>query len=111
MNPMVWDSLASLGGLAGVAALITAAATAVAQLRGLRRVQDDTKELKPDHGSSVADQIAHQGEKIDLILKMQSQTAESADRTHELISDRMHMHDIELRDLKKELRDLKQKME
>ena len=103
--------LAQLGGLAGLAALITAVGAAIAPLRGLRRVQDDTKELKPDHGSSVADQITHQGEKIDLILKMQAQTAESADRTHELISDRMHMHDIELRDLKKELRALKQKME
>ena len=95
--------LVELGGLAGLAALITAAGAAIAQVRGLRRVQDDTKELKPDHGSSVADQIAHQGEKIDLILKMQEQTAESAAQTHELLADRLHMHVIEFRDLKKRL--------
>lgn len=100
--------LAELGGLAGLAALITAAGAAIAQLRGLRRVQDDTKELRPDHGSSVADQIAHQGEKIDLILKMQEQTAESADQTHDLISDRLHMHDIELRDIKRDIKGNKQ---
>ena len=47
--------LAELGGFAGVAALLTALAGILVQLRGLRRVREDTAQLQPDHGSSVAD--------------------------------------------------------
>lgn len=46
---------AELGGFAGVAALLTALAGILVQLRGLRRVREDTAQLQPDHGSSVAD--------------------------------------------------------
>ena len=46
-----------LGGLAGVAALLTALAGVIVQLRGLRKVREDTAQLQPDHGSSVADII------------------------------------------------------
>lgn len=48
----------------GLAALITAfgalcasLAGVLVQMRGLRRVREDTAQLQPDHGSSVADKI------------------------------------------------------
>lgn len=43
-------SLIGLGGFAGIAALITSIA-------GLLRIKRDTKQLQPDHGSSLADKI------------------------------------------------------
>lgn len=104
------NGLAELGGFAGLAALITAAAGVLVQLRSLRKVREDTAQLQPNHGSSLADEIArqgheitHQSEKIDLILRTVDRINESADQTHGLISDRLHMHDIELRDIKKQL--------
>ena len=51
-------TLAQLGGLAGLAALLTAIGGVIVQLRGLRRVRQDTIQLQPDHGTSVADAIA-----------------------------------------------------
>ncbi len=95
------NTLADLGGLAGVAALITAAAGVIVQLRSLRSLRDDTRELRPDHGSSLADRVTGIDEKIDLIAESQRQMSRSATETHSLIADRLHMHDIEIRDIKK----------
>ena len=50
MTPLV-----ELGGLAGVAALLTALAGIFAQLHQTRKLREDTVQLQPDHGSSVAD--------------------------------------------------------
>ena len=50
MTPLV-----ELGGLAGVAALLTALVGVLAQLRQTRKLREDTAQLQPDHGSSVAD--------------------------------------------------------
>ena len=96
-------TLAQLGGLAGLAALLTAIGGVIVQLRGLRRVRQDTIQLQPDHGSSVADRVHAMDEKLDLVIQGQKQTADSADQVHELISSRLRMHDIELRDIKKRL--------
>ena len=96
-------TLAQLGGLAGVAALLTAIGGIIVQLRGLRREREDTIQLQPDHGTSVADRVHTMDEKLDLVIQGQKQTAENADRVHELISSRLRMHDIELRDIKKRL--------
>ena len=52
MTPLV-----ELGGLAGVAALLTALAGIFAQLRQTRKLREDTAQLQPDHGSSVADLV------------------------------------------------------
>ena len=49
----VLDALVALGGLGGLGALVTSLATLVKT----RRIREDTRELKPDHGSSVADKI------------------------------------------------------
>lgn len=46
------EHLVALGGFAGLAALITA-------LAGFVRIKKDTKQLQPDHGSSLADKIDH----------------------------------------------------
>ena len=52
MTPLV-----ELGGLAGVAALLTALAGIFAQLHQTRKLREDTVQLQPDHGSSVADLV------------------------------------------------------
>lgn len=96
--------LAELGGFAGLAALITAATGILIQLRSLRKVREDTAQLQPDHGTSVADKVNAISKQLDLIQSAQEQTAHSAEAVHELITDRLHMHDIELRDIKRELR-------
>ena len=46
---------ADLGGMAGLAALLTALVGVLAQLRQTRKLREDTAQLQPDHGSSVAD--------------------------------------------------------
>lgn len=58
-GPEVTDLLAAVGGLGGLGALITSLATLVKT----RQVHDDTSQLRPDHGSSVAD-------KVDLVLDL-----------------------------------------
>lgn len=52
MNDLL-ASLIALGGLGGIGALITGIATFIKA----SRVKDDTAELRPDHGSSMADQV------------------------------------------------------
>ena len=96
-------TLAQLGGLAGLAALLTAIGGVIVQLRGLRRVREDTIQLQPDHGTSVADRVHDMDEKLDLVIQGQKQTVDSSDQVHELILSRLRMHDIELRDIKKRL--------
>lgn len=98
-------TLAELGGLAGVAALVTAIGGLLAQARNLRRVQEDTRELRPDHGSSLADRVHAMDDKIDLVVRGQQVISDSADQVHDLLSIRLRMHDIELRDIKKRLDD------
>jgi glycogen synthase len=49
----VVDALVGLGGLGGIGALVTSLAT----LAKTRQVRADTSQLRPDHGSSVADKI------------------------------------------------------
>ena len=98
-------TLAELGGLAGVAALITAVGGVLAQARNIRRVREDTRELRPDHGSSLADRVHAMDEKIDLVVRGQQVISDSADQVHDLLSSRLRMHDIELRDIKKRLDD------
>ncbi len=51
--PEVVDALVSLGGLTGLGSLIASLAT----LRKASKVKQDTSQLLPDHGSSVADKI------------------------------------------------------
>ena len=98
-------TLAELGGLAGVAALVTAIGGLLAQARNLRRVREDTRELRPDHGSSLADRVHAMDDKIDLVVRGQQVISDSADQVHDLLSSRLRMHDIELRDIKKRLDD------
>ena len=98
-------TLAELGGLAGVAALVTAIGSLLAQARNLRRVREDTRELRPDHGSSLADRVHAMDDKIDLVVRGQQVISDSADQVHDLLSSRLRMHDIELRDIKKRLDD------
>ena len=97
------EGLAELGGFAGLAALITAAAGVLVQLRSLRKVREDTAQLQPDHGSSVADKVDSISKQLDLIQHAQEQASHNADAVNTLITDRLHMHDIELRDIKKRL--------
>ena len=47
------DALVSLGGLTGLGTLVASLAT----LRKASKVKQDTAQLQPDHGSSVADKI------------------------------------------------------
>lgn len=47
------EALAALGGLPGVAALVTSLAT----LAGILKVKKDTAQLTPNHGSSLADAV------------------------------------------------------
>lgn len=47
----VTDALVSLGGLTGLGSLVASLAT----LRKATKVKEDTQQLRPDHGSSVAD--------------------------------------------------------
>lgn len=49
----VVTAFVALGGLGGLGALVTSLATFIKTAR----VKEDTSTLKPDHGSSVADQI------------------------------------------------------
>ena len=49
----VMDALVSLGGLTGLGSLVASLAT----LRKATKVKEDTQQLRPDHGSSVADKI------------------------------------------------------
>ena len=93
------DSLAAL--ITAIGALCASAASVIVQVRGLRRVRADTAQLQPDHGSSLADRVTGIDEKLDLIAESQRQMARSATETHSLIADRLHGHDIELRDIKK----------
>lgn len=51
------NALADLGGLAGLAALLTAIGGVIVQLRGLRKVREDTAQLMPNHGSHLADAV------------------------------------------------------
>lgn len=51
------NTLADLGGLAGLAALVTAIGGVIVQLRGLRKVRRDTAQLMPNHGSHLADAV------------------------------------------------------
>ena len=55
----VMDALVSLGGLTGLGSLVASLAT----LRKATKVKEDTQQLQPDHGRSVAD-------KTDLILEL-----------------------------------------
>lgn len=96
-------ALAQLGGLAGLAALLTAIGGVLTQVRQTRKLREDTAQLQPDHGTSVADRVHAMDEKLDLVIQGQKQTADSADQVHELISSRLRMHDIELRDIKRKL--------
>ena len=81
----------------------TAIGGVITQARSLRRVREDTRELRPDHGSSLADRVHDMDSKIDLVVKGQQVIADNADQVHELLSTRLRMHDIELRDIKKRL--------
>lgn len=54
------EALAQLGGLGGVAALVTSLGT----LWGIIRVKKDTDQLRPNHGSSVADGIRSIGHQV-----------------------------------------------
>ena len=60
MTPLV-----ELGGLAGVAALLTALAGIFAQLHQTRKLREDTVQLQPDHGSSVADLVAATAKEVE----------------------------------------------
>lgn len=59
------EALAALGGLPGVAALLTSLGT----LWQVVRVKRDTKELRPNHGSSFRDLVARNSLKIDAVIE------------------------------------------
>ena len=52
--------LVALGGFAGLASLVAA-------IGGLVNIKKDTKELKPDHGSSIADAVNRIEKNVDVI--------------------------------------------
>lgn len=54
------ETLAQLGGLGGIAALLTSVGT----LWQLTRVKKDTQQLQPNHGSSVADSVRSIGHQV-----------------------------------------------
>lgn len=54
------EALAQLGGLGGVAALLTS----LGALWQIGRVKKDTQQLQPNHGSSVADGIRSIGHQV-----------------------------------------------
>lgn len=65
----VVDALVGLGGLGGIGALVTSLAT----LAKTRQVRADTSQLRPDHGSSVADK---QDQVLDLVRSQGHQLGE-----------------------------------
>jgi hypothetical protein len=72
--------VASLGGLGGLGALVTS----MRSLAETRRVREDTAQLRPDHGESVADQVrslGHQmGEHHALIMRVLDQQTAQGER-------------------------------
>jgi hypothetical protein len=76
----VTDILTALGGLGGLGALVTS----LRSLAETRRVREDTRELRPDHGESVADQVrslGHQmGEHHQLIMRVLDQQTAQGER-------------------------------
>ena len=84
------DLINAFGGLAGLAALITAFA-------GFRNVKRDTAQIAagPDSLTSKLDDLARQ---VDHLIR-------SSSTTHDLLSKRLDGHDRELRDIHRRRRD------
>jgi len=83
MNPHeLFDGLSALGGFGGLAATLTGVATLITA----RRAKSNTDELKPDHGSLVADKIdvvVTQVQGIDQMVRSQGhQMGEIRDDLH-----------------------------
>ena len=89
--------ISALGGFGGVAAVISSIAA-------LRKVSDAgktvEKQLTPNHGSSLIDKVASVERHIDLLCDELKMLGESAQQTHQLLTDRLAAHDRELRDVK-----------
>lgn len=81
------EFVTALGGLTGLAALITA-------LAGIHGIRKDTQALKSGGNDSLPDMLSEISERIRSLSR-------SSEITHELLSDRLDAHDREIKELKK----------
>lgn len=99
--------ISALGGFGGIAAVISSIA-AFRKSKGAEESADKASmstqvmldQFRPNHGSSVYDKIASVERNLDLLCDELRMLGQSAQQTHQLLTDRITAHDRELRDVK-----------